>query len=105
MIATASKEASVKYTTVLPKVCIDEMKNLADKKIVPSVSQGVRLAIEDFIAAQKQQEYANSLKDAMNDNAFIKRTMDSRLEAPVGSLEDSDAREKILEAIRMYFEV
>jgi len=78
MLATAHKETSVKYTTVLPKVCIDEMKSMADKKIIPSVSQGIRLAIESFITIQKQQKYANSLKDAMNDNAFIKRTMDTQ---------------------------
>ena len=78
MLARTSKETSVKYTTVLPKVCIDEMKSLVDKKIVPSVSQGIRLAIENFIATQKQREYANSLKDATSDNSFIKRTMDAQ---------------------------
>ena len=78
MLATLSKEKSIKYTTVLPKICIDDMKSLVDKKIVPSVSQGVRLAIESFIKAQKQQEYENSLKDATNDHAFIKRTMDTQ---------------------------
>jgi len=78
MFVTAHKETSVKYTTVLPKVCIDEMKNLADKKIIPSVSQGIRLAIENFIESKKQMAYANSLKDAASNNAFIKRTMDTQ---------------------------
>jgi len=78
MLVTVFKETSIKYTTVLPRACIDEMKNLADKKIIPSVSQGIRLAIENFISVQKQQEYANNLKDAMNDNSFIKRTMDTQ---------------------------
>ena len=78
MLATAPKETSVKYTTVLPKTCIDEMRSLADKKIVPSVSQGIRLAIENFIESQKQLAYANSLKDATSDSAFIKRTMDTQ---------------------------
>ena len=76
MHASAFKEASIKYTTVLPRACIDEMKNLADKKVVSSVSQGIRLAIENFIAVQKQQEYANSMKNAASDSAFVKRTMD-----------------------------
>ena len=39
----------IKYTTVLPKICIDELKDLTDKKIIPSVSQGIRLAVEDFV--------------------------------------------------------
>jgi len=72
------KEASIKYTTVLPKICIDELKTLADKKIVPSVSQGIRLAIENFVAAQKKQEYENLMKEAANDEAFVKRTMETQ---------------------------
>ena len=76
MVATAPKETSIKYTAVLPKVCIDELKSLVDKKIVPSVSQGIRLAIENFVAMQKQQEYENGVKAAMSDEAFVLRTMD-----------------------------
>ena len=53
MFAPASKEVSVKYTTVLPKACSDEMKG-------------------------KRAAYASSLKDATSDNAFIKRTMDAQ---------------------------
>jgi len=78
MLATSPKEVSIKYTTVLPKECIDELKNLADKKVVPSVSQGIRLAIENFIDAQKQQEYINKMQEAMSDNDFIRRTMDTQ---------------------------
>ena len=78
MLATIQKETSIKYTTVLPKACIDELKSLAEKKIVPSVSQGIRLAVENFVATQKQQEYINSMQEAMNDKAFIKRTMDTQ---------------------------
>jgi len=78
MLATISNELAIKYTTMLPKTCIDEMKNLTDKKIVPSVSQGIRLAIENFITIQKQHEYTNNLKNAAKDAAFIKRTMDTQ---------------------------
>ena len=78
MLTTASKETSIKYTTVLPKVCIDEMKSLVDEKIVPSVSQGIRLAIENFVISQRQAAYTNSLKDAASDIAFIKRTIDTQ---------------------------
>ena len=34
----------------------------------------------------------------------IRTVAHSRLESPKGRLQDTDAREKILEAIRMYFE-
>jgi len=77
MHATAAKETSIKYTAVLPKTCIDELKYLAGKKIVPSVSQGIRLAIESFVAFQKQQEYVRAMEEATNDNAFMLRTMDT----------------------------
>ena len=78
MHATVYKEASVKYTTVLPKIFIDELKQMADKKVVSSVNQGIRLAVENFVTTQKQQEYANLMHEAMNDEAFIKRTMDTQ---------------------------
>ena len=78
MVSTTLKEASVKYTTVLPKVCIDELKSLTDKKVVPSVSQGIRLAIESFIALQKQQAYEHEIQAAMDDEAFVQRTMDTQ---------------------------
>ena len=78
MPATTYKETSVKYTTILPKTCIDELKNLADKKIVSSVNQGIRLAVENFVAIQKQQEYANLMQEAVSDESFIKRTMDAQ---------------------------
>jgi len=71
-------EASIKYTTVLPKGCIDELRSLVDKKIIPSVSQGVRLAIEDFVTIQKRLEYANSMSEAAKDKEFIKRTLDTQ---------------------------
>ena len=78
MLANIRKEAAVKYTTILPKACIDELKILADKKIVPSVSHGIRLAVENFVATQKQQEYMNFMQEAANDKSFIKRTKDTQ---------------------------
>ena len=78
MLSTNYRESSIKYTTVLPKGCIDELKNLTDKKVIPSVSQGIRLAVENFVAVQKQQEYMQSLREAADDKAFIKRTLDTQ---------------------------
>jgi metal-responsive CopG/Arc/MetJ family transcriptional regulator len=79
MVATAYNE-SIKYTTVLPKTCIDELKYLADKKIIPSVSHAIRVAVENFIEVQKQQEYAGLMREAAKDENFIKRTMDTQEE-------------------------
>jgi len=35
----------------------------------------------------------------------VRTVAHSRLELPIGNLADTESREKILEAIRMYFEV
>jgi len=77
MLATANKEASVEYTTVLPVTCLDELRNLAERNVIPSISQGIRLAIKNFVIMQKQQEYALSMQEAAKDNEFINRTMDA----------------------------
>ena len=78
MSTVSYNETSVKYTTVLPKTCIDELKSLTAKKIVPSVNQGIRLAVMNFVDIQKQQEYTNMMMEAAQDEAFLKRTMDTQ---------------------------
>ena len=78
MLNTNYREASVKYTTVLPRECLDGLKDLTDKKIIPSVSQGIRLAVEDFVAIQKRRAYELSMREAAEDEAFIKRTVDTQ---------------------------
>jgi metal-responsive CopG/Arc/MetJ family transcriptional regulator len=72
------REASVKYTAVLPKECLDQLKNLTEKKVIPSVSQGIRWAVEDFVATQKRRAYEASMREAVADEAFIKRTADAQ---------------------------
>ena len=42
------------------------------------VSFKYTLAIANFIAKQKQQEYSNRMQEAMSDMAFVKRTMDTQ---------------------------
>jgi hypothetical protein len=54
------------------------LKTLLDKKIIPSVSQGIRLAVEDFVAVQKRYVYEAAVKEAAADAAFIKRTTDTQ---------------------------
>ena len=78
MYAAKNKEPTIKYTTVLPSACIDELKELSDKNIIPSVSQGIRLAVEGFVVMQKQVEYNRMMNDASNDAEFIQRTMDTQ---------------------------
>jgi hypothetical protein len=78
MLNQNRQETSVKYTTVLPRACVNELKALAEKKVIPSVNQGIRSAVEDFVAFHKQQEYEIAMKSAASDEAFIKRTLDTQ---------------------------
>lgn len=78
MLKTVYSEPSIKYTTVLPKECLNVLRELAEKKIISSVNQGIRLAVEDFVARQKKQEYFLAVSEAANDEAFKKRTMDAQ---------------------------
>lgn len=72
------REATVKYTTILPRECLDELKHLTAIKIIPSVSQGIRLAVEDFVTVQKRRAYEDSMREAAGDAAFLKRTVDTQ---------------------------
>jgi metal-responsive CopG/Arc/MetJ family transcriptional regulator len=71
-------ETSVKYTTILPKDCLEELKQLADMKVISSVSQGIRMAVEEFVAIRKKLAYENAMREAAEDEAFMGRTMDAQ---------------------------
>ena len=72
------RDATVKYTAVLPQDCVEELRLLAERKVIPSVNQGIRVAIEDFLTAYKKQQYVLAMKDAAHDNGFLARTMDTQ---------------------------
>jgi hypothetical protein len=78
MLNANYREASVKYTAILPRECLDELKALTDIKVIPSVSQGIRLAVEDFVTIQKQRVYESAMREAAVDEAFMKRTADTQ---------------------------
>ncbi|MDR1978699.1 MAG: hypothetical protein LBQ42_08195 [Synergistaceae bacterium] len=72
------KEISVKYTTVLPRYYVDELKTMVKKRIIPSVNQGIRSAVECFVLDHKQHMYEMEMKEAANDKAFMERTMETQ---------------------------
>jgi hypothetical protein len=74
----AEKIDSVKYTTVLPRHYIIELKDMAKKKMIASVTQGIRSAVESFISKYKECMYEMEMKEATKDKAFIKRTMETQ---------------------------
>jgi hypothetical protein len=78
MLNANYRKTSVKYTAVLPQGCLDELKILTEKKVIPSVSQGIRQAVEDFVTVQKRRAYETSMREAAADGAFVKRTADTQ---------------------------
>ena len=67
----------IKYTAVLPRDCVSELRNMADRKVISSVNQGIRIAVEDFVKARKEHEYRNSIDEASRDKTFIRRMTDT----------------------------
>ena len=72
------RETTVKYTAVLPRTCMDGLKTLAKRNAIPSVNQGIRLAVEDFVRKQEKLAYEQAMREAAGDPAFLKRTMDTQ---------------------------
>ncbi|NLL51143.1 MAG: hypothetical protein GX248_00350 [Peptococcaceae bacterium] len=68
---------SKKYTVVIPADDLDQLKELADRKIIASVNAGVREAVEDYIVKLKKEMYKKDLMEAVEDEAFIKRSTES----------------------------
>ncbi|MCL2443449.1 MAG: hypothetical protein FWD13_08310 [Treponema sp.] len=68
---------TVKYTAILPKNYVNELRNMAEKKIIPSVNQGIRVAVEDFLKARNESEYKHNMREASKDETFNKRMMET----------------------------
>jgi hypothetical protein len=57
---------------------MNELKSLAEKKVIPSVNQGIRLAVEDFVLLHKQRTYESAMKEAAADQDFMRRTLETQ---------------------------
>ena len=84
------RESTVKYTAILPQDCVEELRFMAERKVIPSVNQGIRTAVEDFVTAYKRQEYQYAMKDAANDKRFMERTMDTQQAFAAVDAEDGE---------------
>ena len=69
-----SSENSIKYTTVLQKENIEALKSLVSEKVIPSVSQGIRIAVENFIISKNKDIYEKLMREAAGDENFMRRT-------------------------------
>lgn len=71
-------QKTVKYTTVLPYDCVEELKEMAKKRRIASVNQGIRQAIERFISEEKKQQYAKEMMEAAQDPDYMARTLQTQ---------------------------
>jgi len=68
---------TVKCKAVLPQDCVAELQRMAERKAIPSVNHGIRIAVEDFIRSHGDQEFRRGMCEACEDGAFVKRMMDT----------------------------
>lgn len=73
MAKKKSIKDGIKYTVLLPEHDIDQLKILAECKIISSVNSGVREAVEEYIVRIKKELYEKELIRAVNDPDFIRR--------------------------------
>lgn len=71
-------QKTIKYTTVLAEDSVDALKNMAARREISSVNQGIRLAVERFIEEEKKAAYARAMRDAAADADFLERTMNAQ---------------------------
>lgn len=76
MARSKSIENGVKYTVVLPKSDIQQLKKLSEKKIIDSINSGVREAVGEYIIKLNKDMYKKELMEAMKDKEYIKRNND-----------------------------
>jgi len=68
---------TVKYTAVLPQDYKNELRVLTEKKIISSINQGIRSAIENFLIMRSESEYIHNMREASKDESFNKRMKDT----------------------------
>ena len=72
------KSKSVKYTATLSGSSIEELKQLAQKKVVPSVNFAIREAISAYIVQTKKVLYEKEMKEASLDEDYLRRTYETQ---------------------------
>jgi phage-related protein len=70
--------ANIRYTTVLPAKYVEELKHLAAQKVITSVNNGIREAIELYLGEARRKLYAQKMAEAANDQGFLERTLDAQ---------------------------
>jgi len=66
--------AMVKSTLNIVKENKEGLENLVKENEISSVTEGVNIAIKQFLLQKRSEQYARQMKEAASDKDFIKRT-------------------------------
>ncbi len=88
MPTTGNRNDTVKYTVVLPKKHVSELKEMVREAQIPSINKGIRLAIEDFIKAQNKLIYEQKMREAAEDKDYMNRIAET--EADFALVDDEE---------------
>jgi len=69
------KPETIRYTATLPLAHIDELKELAKNKKIPSVNFAINEALDEYMKKRKALQYEALLQKAGQDKAFLARTI------------------------------
>jgi len=66
---------TIRYTATLPLDHVNELRELAKEKKIPSVNYAINVALDMYIKEQKAADYKAQMESASQDKAFLSRTM------------------------------
>ena len=66
---------TIRYTTTLPLDHVNELRELAKEKKIPSVNYAINVALDMYIKERKAAEYKAQMENASQDKAFLSRTL------------------------------
>lgn len=65
---------TVRYTATLPMAYVDELKEMAKDKKIPSVNFAINEALDEYLKSRKAEKYEALMMEAGHDKAFLART-------------------------------
>ena len=66
---------TVRYSATLPLAYVNELKELAREKKIPSVNFAINEALDVYLKDKKAAQYETLMKEAGQDKVFLTRTM------------------------------
>ena len=66
---------TIRYTATLPLDCVNELRELAKEKKIPSVNYAINVALDMYLKEQKAADYKAQMENAGKDKAFLERTL------------------------------